>query len=152
MLDVESIFKCLFSHQFWRWSTQALGGPPIQAICCRCFHSGSSSEIRSESNAWVKLRRSASWITTSCKKSGDDLKINPTINSEPDYLSSIEPNIPRAFIVLDSFLSLSSLCSPVFWLSARSTSSPSASSLSPAPFASCRSCRSLQEHLTVILA
>lgn len=56
---------CRMSHQSCSWSTQALGGPPMQAICCRCFHSGSSSEIRSVSKACMIFRRSVSWSTTS---------------------------------------------------------------------------------------
>lgn len=33
-------------YQFCNWSRQALGGPPIQALCCLRFHSTSSSLIR----------------------------------------------------------------------------------------------------------
>lgn len=53
-------------HQFCSWSTQALGGPPMQAICCRCFHSGSSSSIRSWIKLWVRFSSSLRKDTTSC--------------------------------------------------------------------------------------
>lgn len=38
------------SHQLCSWSKQALGGPPIQAICCLFFHSGNSSDT---SESWI---------------------------------------------------------------------------------------------------
>lgn len=64
------------AHQSCSWSTQALGGPPMQAICCRCFHSGSSSEIRSVSKACMMFKRSVSWSTTSWQ-TADETRLTP---------------------------------------------------------------------------
>lgn len=34
------------SHHSWRWCRLVSTGAPMQAICCRCFHLGSSTSVR----------------------------------------------------------------------------------------------------------
>lgn len=70
------------AHQLCSWSRQALGGPPMQALCCLCFHSTSSSLIRAFWVSSVAFSTSIILCTTSYRERTKQSKLGLPLIAE----------------------------------------------------------------------
>lgn len=70
------------AYQLCSWSRQALGGPPMQALCCLRFHSTSSLLIRAFCVSSVAFSTSIILCTTSYRERTKQSQINLPLTAE----------------------------------------------------------------------
>lgn len=76
------------SHQFSSRSRQILGGPPMQAICCRLFQSASSSSASIFCTYSMADNSPASSLTMPCHERKQNLQHAVTSPTEPQVSHS----------------------------------------------------------------
>lgn len=76
------------AYQFCSWSRQALGGPPMHAVCCLRFHSTSSSLIRAVCVCSVAFSSCIILFTTSYREYKITLFIKNTSYRKTKYCFS----------------------------------------------------------------
>lgn len=76
------------SHQFSRRSRQILGGPPMQAICCRLFQSASSSSASIFCTYSMADSSPASSLTMPCQERKQNLQHPVTSPTDPQVSHS----------------------------------------------------------------
>lgn len=73
-------------YHFWRSSRLVSAGLPMQAICCRCFHPGSSTAVRVSIICFARFKMFTICCSTNCNTKKNTKKPQKALKGKQFYI------------------------------------------------------------------